>query len=242
MRRKAGIRGIKQRQQQNHAIQQKGDELQAAKLEEMKKSMTKFQSELEKFARKHKKEINKDPAFRGQFNQMCMKIGVDPLASNKGFWSDMLGIGDFYYELSVQIIEVCLKTRNMNGGLIEINELCQLIKAKRKKQANAISIDDIKCAISKVKGLGNGFSVITIGRREMVKSVPMEFNRDHTTVLSHCQQNACATITQLERKTNWTRQRVEQTLNMMLNEGVAWIDKQGGDEVVYWFPSLWQKQ
>jgi len=24
---------------------------------------------------------------------------VDPLASNKGFWAELLGIGDFYYEL-----------------------------------------------------------------------------------------------------------------------------------------------
>jgi hypothetical protein len=37
---------------------------------------------------------------------MCSKIGVDPLASNKGFWAEMLGVGDFYYELGVQIIEV----------------------------------------------------------------------------------------------------------------------------------------
>jgi len=26
---------------------------------------------------------------------------VDPLSSNKGFWVDVLGVGDFYYELAV---------------------------------------------------------------------------------------------------------------------------------------------
>ncbi|CBI26612.3 unnamed protein product, partial [Vitis vinifera] len=30
---------------------------------------------------------------------MCAKVGVDPLALNKGFWVELLGIGDFYYEL-----------------------------------------------------------------------------------------------------------------------------------------------
>eukprot|EP00897_Mesotaenium_endlicherianum_P006848 jgi/Mesen1/6191/ME000032S05490 len=44
-------------------------------------------------------DINKKPAFRAQFHAMCAKIGVDPLASNKGFWAELLGIGDFYYEL-----------------------------------------------------------------------------------------------------------------------------------------------
>jgi hypothetical protein len=53
---------------------------------------------------------------------MCLKIGVDPLAckfqtfspfeASKGFWAKLLGVGDFYYELSVQIIEVCLKTKD----------------------------------------------------------------------------------------------------------------------------------
>eukprot|EP01083_Nonionella_stella_P274602 932182_1 len=129
----------------------------------------------------------------------------------------------------------------MNGGLIEINELVKLLRIKRKKQANSISIQDVEFAISKLKSLGNGFSVITIGKRQMVKSVPMEFNRDHTTILAHCQSSACCSITQLERKTKWPKQRIEQTLKMMLNEGVAWIDKQGGQETIYWFPSLWKK-
>jgi len=31
------------------------------------------------------------------------KPGVDPLASNKGFWAQVLGVGDFYYELAVQV-------------------------------------------------------------------------------------------------------------------------------------------
>jgi hypothetical protein len=28
----------------------------------------------------------------------------------------MLGVGDFYYELGVQIVEVCLATNHRNGG------------------------------------------------------------------------------------------------------------------------------
>lgn len=43
--------------------------------------------------------INSDPEFRHQFHTMCINVGVDPLASNKGFWANMLGVGDFYFEL-----------------------------------------------------------------------------------------------------------------------------------------------
>lgn len=47
-------------------------------------------------------------------------LRVDPLASNKGFWAEVLGVGDFYYELAVQIVEICLATRSVNGGLMAL--------------------------------------------------------------------------------------------------------------------------
>lgn len=40
-----------------------------------------------------------------------------PSTAGKGFWSEMLGVGDFYYELGVQIIEVCLALKHRNGGM-----------------------------------------------------------------------------------------------------------------------------
>ncbi len=39
-----------------------------------------FRKQLEQFASKHKSEIRKDAEFRGHFQQMCARIGVDPLA------------------------------------------------------------------------------------------------------------------------------------------------------------------
>lgn len=59
---------------------------------------------------------------------MCANIGVDPLASNKGMWAQLLGLGDFYYELGVQVIEACLATRAHNGGLIELHTLQQHVQ------------------------------------------------------------------------------------------------------------------
>ena len=35
----------------------------------------------------------------------------------------MLGFGDFYYDLGVQIVEACLATRSLNGGLMEMKAL-----------------------------------------------------------------------------------------------------------------------
>ena len=103
--------------------------------------LAEFKDQLEKFAIKHKKDINENPVFRDQFLKMCKSVGVDPLSSNKGFWVDILGVGDFYYELAVsvvknyffqiQIVNICIALRKKNGGFLEENECLQLLKVVR---------------------------------------------------------------------------------------------------------------
>lgn len=39
--------------------------------------MATFKGSLEEFARKYKKDINQDPAFRQQFQVMCASIGYE---------------------------------------------------------------------------------------------------------------------------------------------------------------------
>ena len=39
----------------------------------------------------------------------------------------VLGFGDFYYELAVQIVEACLATRNINGGLMDMRSLLRYV-------------------------------------------------------------------------------------------------------------------
>ncbi len=74
-------------------------------------------------------DIRQDPVFRAQFHTMCANVGVDPLASNKGMWAQLLGFGDFYYELGVQIVEACLATRAYNGGFMELGSLRSAVQA-----------------------------------------------------------------------------------------------------------------
>ena len=46
----------------------------------MQEGVDAFKKYLEEFARKYKKEINRNPDFRKDFHRMCVDIGVDPLA------------------------------------------------------------------------------------------------------------------------------------------------------------------
>ena len=71
----------------------------------MIKQMTVFKTNLEDFAVKHRTDLKKNPEFRAHFQQMCAQIGVDPLASSKGYWAQTLGVGDYYYELGRHALE-----------------------------------------------------------------------------------------------------------------------------------------
>jgi ESCRT-II complex subunit VPS22 len=54
---------------------------------------------------------------------MCVPLGVDPLSTSKSFWGALLGLGEFYYELSVKVAEVCIASRSRNGGIIRYEHL-----------------------------------------------------------------------------------------------------------------------
>lgn len=53
----------------------------------------------------------------------------------------------------VQIVDICLSTRPHNGGLISLQELCTLLRQRRKSDREAVSEDDCLRAISKLKVL-----------------------------------------------------------------------------------------
>lgn len=157
MRRRAGIGAVHKQKLEAEKFKDKGTELQESQFEQMTKQMEIFRENLEEFATKHRNEIKKNAQFRRQFQEMCAAIGVDPLASGKGFWS-VLGMGDFYYELGVQVVEVCLASNHATGGLMELDELrTRLIAARGQNSSHQeITKDDILIAAKKLKIFGNG--------------------------------------------------------------------------------------
>jgi hypothetical protein len=50
-------------------------------------------------------------------------------------------------------VDICLATRPLNGGLINLQELCQFLRQRRKSDRGVVSEDDCLRAISKLKVL-----------------------------------------------------------------------------------------
>ena len=231
--------------------------------------MKQLEQKLSTFAKKHRTEIQQDPAFRKKFLDLCAPLGVDPLSSKKGFWDGVLGIGEFYYELAVKVAEVCLASRTRNGGIMSIMEVQSILRKRGTKFRFShdddddggggggtttttsttggckYSQEDIKTAIGKLSKLKSGFQIVQVGSTTMVVSVPTELDEDHKEVMKVAQEQnmhtagAGITVQHVIKNTNWTEERAKRALDLLLSEGMAWFDEYRGKEY-YWFPSVWK--
>jgi ESCRT-II complex subunit VPS22 len=239
-RRTVGIAGLTKQTQHKETFHKVGSQIEVMRMKQMQEQLDLFRNNLEDFALKYKKSINQNPEFRKQFLTMCAAIGVDPLASKKGFWAEVLGVGDFYFHLGVQIIEVCMRTRSANGGLIDLTELQRHLQ-KMHARRNEISMDDIERAVKHLRELGEGFNILSVGSKKMLQSVPSELNNDHTTVLALAQEEErfYVTASLLMKTLKWNSQRINSVIEFLLQEGIAWVDDQAPEgECRFYFLSL----
>ncbi|RHZ77615.1 hypothetical protein Glove_174g114 [Diversispora epigaea] len=236
--RRVGITGLRRKQAANDHFSKVGSNYEKKQIEQLKVKLETLKSNLEEFARKHRKDIEKEPKLRTHFSKICANVGVDPLLSNKGFWAELLGYGNFYYDICVQIIEICRSTRGRNGGLVELGELKRQLTKKR-SSSQEISEDDIVRAIKTLKPLGNGFEIIQIGDRKMVRSVPRELNSDQSNVLVLAQEKGYVTKYMIESELGWGMERINDVIDTLLADGLCWIDEQA-DPIEYWVPSFFK--
>ncbi|KAL7446961.1 hypothetical protein ACHAXM_010704 [Skeletonema potamos] len=234
------------------AYTKKVEELNALSLASAMETVEKLETKLSDFAKRHKNEIQHDPAFRAKFLEMCALLGVDIMSSEKGFWGK-LGMGDFFYELSVKVAEVALASRSRNGGIIRVSEVNEILSQRGtkfkfvdSKSKTSYSDDDIITAVKKLSNLGSGFRTVTVGRCVMIVSVPDELDDDHMLLLDTAQDDrrgdyGVIKIQDMKTTLGWDKERCERALQKLMGKGMVWLDINNQGEKSYWFPSLWRK-
>jgi len=170
-----------------------------------------------------------------QFHRMCISVGVDPLASNKGFWADVLGMGKFYFDLSVTVVQISLQTRHENGGIMLLSDILKRIRNSNMKGRQTVSIEDIHRAVNKLEILGNGFRIIEVSGKQMLLSVPLELNSDQKILFSEAQNNGFISLQMFTVLHGWSKERFKIALEPLLNDGMIWVDVYY-DEINYYFP------
>ncbi|KLU89149.1 ELL complex subunit Eap30 [Magnaporthiopsis poae ATCC 64411] len=209
-----------------------------------------LETQLSQFAQTHAKDIRSDPAFRAQFARMCSAIGVDPLASSSAggkasagggasIWAQLLGtsVNDFYFGLAVRVVEVCGETRGENGGLLEVKKVREMIMRSRMEGAAEVTEDDIFRAVGTLKPLGSAYSIIKVGNKPYIRSIPRELNTDQSAVLEAVQVLGYVSVSMLMVNLRWARARAQTAVEDLVGEGMLWVDKQS-DEWEYWSPGF----
>ena len=236
-----GLAAFERQQQSQRSFAELSNELSKAQVEHLHAQMDHFRSALVRFATTHRDKIRKDPAFRHAFQRMCASMGVDPLAGPRkgGWWAEVLNLGDWQYELGVQIVDVCVSTRERNGGLIEMGELVRLVSRLRAVDEGVITEEDVVGSIKTLKPLGAGYEVLEVGGKKMVRSVVKELDDDQAIVLAIAQDEGGKVSEQLlVIRRGWAVERARAALeNMLLRDGLCWLDEQDEGGVAYWVPS-----
>jgi len=241
-----GLAAFDRHEQSKRSFAELSTALSQSQVDHLHSQLNQFRTALAHFAATHRESIRSDPAFRHAFQQMCSSIGVDPLAGPRkgGWWAEMLGLGDWQYELGVQIVDVCVSTRERNGGLIEMSELVRLVSKLRGVTGGVITEDDVVRSIKTLQPLGAGYQVVDVeGGRKMVRSVVKELDEDQAAVLVIAQEEGGRIVEGfLVERRGWARDRARAALaNMLLRDGLCWLDEQ--DErcgKAYWVPSAMQ--
>mmetsp|Transcript_48006 Transcript_48006/g.102827 ORF Transcript_48006/g.102827 Transcript_48006/m.102827 type:complete len:252 (-) Transcript_48006:284-1039(-) len=240
MRRGVGIARVQQTQEHQKALNAVGQRLETTSVAGAKEHLELLRSKLQSFATAHRDRINGDPTFRKEFFDMCLAAGVDPLASSRGLFDAFRGSGRFYDELAVQILTICMQTRDLNGGLLDLEECLKLLR-KTRRAGDEIQLEDVSRAIDSITSLGRGVGVRSLGQnRRIVYSVPDELNADSELALSEAsKRGGKITREDLINALRWSSERAEATIGHFIRSGLCWVDDQDESGLqVCWFPSI----
>ncbi len=148
-----------------------------------------------------------------------------------------MGGANFYYELGVQLFNVCLGLRARTGGVLELTEALKWVNKLR--GSSPVTAEDLRKAIDTLSVLGKGLSVMRpAGGSEFILSVPIELDNDPQELISTGKERG---FVDKDSVPGWSPQRfqkaaVSATQEALVAEGIVWVDEDEG-RVSYWFPA-----
>ena len=238
MKRGVGVSGLLSKQKKDDGMKALGTNLEATRLSQLQHCAETLRTKLSEYAAHYESDIRSNPELRKSFREMCESMGVDMLSSQKSLLANTLGLGDFYYELAVQVIEQCILTRRQNGGTMPLEDL--LLRLQRLRPKQSITENDIVFALTKLGCFGSGYVVNNFGGRKVVTLAGRDAGCDTASVLNIAATLQPPRVTQatvVEAK-QWSVDRAQRALDVLLWDGLSWFEEADGTgkPAAYWFP------
>ena len=78
---------------------------------------------------------------------------------------------------------------------------------------------------------------MSLGAKQMIRSVPKELNTDQSTVLEAIQVLGYVSVSMLQHNMRWERARAVAVLGDLVTDSLVWVDDQA-EEKEFWSPAL----
>jgi ESCRT-II complex subunit VPS22 len=235
MRRGIGVAHVQAKKDTAKAMADAGAQLSAQRTAQLVDNIQVLETRLKELAKKHESLIRRDPLVRIKFKQLADSLGIDLLESNANMFSKALGIGEYYYDLCVKIVEICIREKPYVGDMIPLTLV--LKEMKRLKPNDNIQEQDIRMALEKVRVLGSGYDLIGLGdsiNNVYIRITPEDINADVMTLLrlanEKAAENPMAPILTREDLTApprcWNPPRADKALRDAMSAGLCWVERE----------------
>ncbi len=237
-----GLRDIEKKIRIKSAYKAKEAELMINDLERMLENIRELHSQLKKFEKKWKKDIEKNKDSYKKLVELRQELGLPnelgiyEWKESATFW-DKVGGGDFFERLGVEILEKAKEIQEYTGGLMTLGEVVLLVNKDR--PGKIIPSKDVVEAIEKLsnaklipkpKELKSGVV--------LVEFIPANLSDDQEEVLALSTRKGWISMEELLLKTRWTQERCERVLESMRDAGIARVDASYAEGKKYYFPGL----
>lgn len=197
-----------------------------------------FQAALISFKTEYASEIIQNEEVRTNFAEICIAFGIDPLVVSSSITGEQNNNIERLNQLCVKMIDLCAQTRRINGGIISVSDLIDLINSDTWVN-NDLHLNftekDIFQALDHLKVLSDELQLIKIGKRHYIKSVPQEINLDQKMIIEASDIMGYVTVSMLRDNFKWSKIRCQTAINELISNGILWVDQGGsGHRTKYW--------
>ena len=239
-----GLGNIERKIRSDSAYQRKEAELLIEKLDMMIENLDKMKDDLKKIEKENKKEITENKEYYNKIVDLRKsmglpeELGVFEWREKPSFKEKIFG-GNYYNELSNELLELIMKYSLKTGGILALSELVLILNRKRPGK-NVLYNDILKSVkillkkklIDNLIELDSGILVVQMKQ--------LDWSKEQKIVLEYGSELGYMTIEKLMVATSWNLEKISVVLEEMEKSGLVLKETSAMEGIKYWFPGLQQ--
>lgn len=114
-------------------------------------------------------------------------------------------------------------------------KIADIIAINNKTSEQKITRNDIERALGTIICLGSGCCIF---KGEYVCTVPFVLSDDTGEMMNVAEEFGFVSLTLMQKKKGWSSDRYKEKSEFVIKEGLVWVDKKYGGEILLFFPSM----